>query len=1377
MNIKNLAYAAACWLLVGICAIQAQTTQQKKWVVGDKILDMTTNPPTVTKSFATPSIYPGNAATDRFGNILFYIRDAIIYNMYHEAVGQLPPQTTNTNKVNTEVSIVPFINDPLSSCYQRYYVFYGKFYPDLNNYYRVDLCMKIVSVSLSQRGVVTVTDYNNANGTPQILATATTTSRFVYPSLGGPYERYFEPSCGLAVGKIKYNSTTGLPFRNLFFVAGNSVQRIDIGRYSPMGYGLSSATTVANKSQLPNFDFGTWEADLSHDGSMLVWASKEELYLTNGIERHHAFLIGLNASGGYNGFNRRVDLPAKVGGDDNVVGVEFTADNSRIFIANAEKVYVHDVGNNTTTTVVTSFYAAFSQVELGEDGGMYIANYDTVLYRFSTTAPYPYTTMKGLVHTEFPLYHRGVFSPRPAVRCFPDQIDGENIADLPAFDYSLYQDPIDPITKLPTTLTISGGVNRLNSAYFGGKGTIRLEKGLNITGPGTVVIIDTMDIMFGENAQISLGQGVTLRVNKSIFRGPGNGCNGAMWMGITAQPNTDINNPTKIFFNDSTLSLYYGYSSTISDAIIGLSMLGKGCELNLIGVAFQGNHINVSLQDEVNVPTFWLNSFTNSIPLANQNYGSNIGYSDGLNRTLISVYAKNMAFKIGRGYTFGGFVGYQLENYAGRIDSNVFFYVNSSSISLLNVTDKNKQVLITNGNIQFCKTGITANKFAGKLEINSCNFSQMSGFGIDVFNSKGIKLYVGKYADSLAAHNYNDTNLFTSGGGQAAINLNDNATEVNSNPTQIHLAHNYITAPVNGINNKYGIVITESTGGTRKYGNLQVYENNIENYNTGMLLNNVVGANKPEPKESQQAIYNVCNVYDNKIYFDASNPNNSGLQLWGATGSNVLTNIVAGNNVLASFKNNAMSTKLSPNVLIWNNSLSSGLPFRAEGNMVNASYYCNNLIGLYSGMYLHNHKLRPMTDTHGDAGLEARHNNYGVFKHVSRYSDILLSGVGNPYNSWIFQYGNVPSVKTATLAGISVLTAGYGPNTCSNIPGIGTDQPGGNDFTADTTSELWQFHSLYYNQQQYLSGNVAEGVSDANIINLLDAENLFAQGNYTEGLRAINSINVPNGSVIWADYKQLYQIWGNYKLTHDTTVRGMDSATADLIMTIAIKNPVDVSPAALSARAIMWHERQTEFFDSYSMPDVLAGYITTDCNGGIVEGLTVYLQRDDLQEMPYTATTNNEGVFEFSQEVIDMLDANRQFRFKSTMNDGIEGMTIYSEWGYPDNLFAHLTAMGCLSAMGKKGNDTKPVQGKQGFKINDVANQNMPEIRIFPNPSNGLINITGISQATPVVITDILGKVVLRTTAMPNETINLTGLKAGIYFLTLDHEVHKISIR
>lgn len=915
----------------------------------------------------------------------------------------------------------------------------------------------------------------------------------------------------------------------------------------------------------------------------------------------------------------------------------------------------------------------------------------------------------------------------------------------------------------------------MNSAYFGGKGTIRLEKGLNITGTGTEVIIDTMDIMFGENAQISLGQGVTLRVNKSVLRGPGNGCTGAMWMGIAAQPNINVNTPTKVFFNDSTLSLFYGYGSTISDAVIGLNMLGKGCELNLIGVAFQGNHINVSLQDEVKVPTFWLNSFINTLPLANQNYGSNIGYPDGLNRTLMSVYAKNMDFKIGRGYTLGGQVGFQLENYTGRIDDNIFFSVNGSAISLLNITDKNKQVLITNNNIQFCNTGITANKFAGKLEINSCNFSQMSGFGIDVFNSKGIKLFVGKYADSLAAHNYNDTNLFTSGGGQAAINLNDNAAFGQDKSTEIYLTHNYITAAATGVNNKYGIVITESTGGIRKYGNLQVFENTIENYNTGILLNNVVGANAPEPRYSKPSNVPVCDVFNNNIVFDATNPNYSGLQLWGSTGSNVLTNTITGTNVFYGFKANAMATKVSPNALIWKNSLNSGLPFRAEGNMVNASYYCNNLTGLYSGMYLHNHKLRPMTDTHGDAGREARHNNYGVYMHIGQYSDILLSGFGNPYNNWIFVQGQEPSVKPTIPGGISSLTAGYGPDVCGTvIPGVVDAAP---SLTPDTTSELWLFHSLYYQHQQYLSGNVAEGVSDANIIHLLDAENLFAEGNYAEGLGHINSINVPNGSVIWADYKQLYQVWGNYKLSNDTVVRGMDSVTADAIMNIAIKNPVDVSPAALSARAIMWHERQTEFFDSYPMPDVLAGYITTDCNGGIVEGLTVYLQRDDLQEMPYTATTSNEGVFEFSQEVIDMLDANRQFRFKSTMNDGIEGMTIYSAWGYPDNLFAQLSGMGCLSAMGKKGNDTKPVQGKQGFKIDNEVTQNMPEMRIFPNPSTGLINITGISQATPVVITDILGKVVLKTTAMPNEAVNLTGLKAGIYFLTLDHEVHKISIR
>lgn len=66
--------------------------------------------------------------------------------------------------------------------------------------------------------------------------------------------------------------------------------------------------------------------------------------------------------------------------------------------------------------------------------------------------------------------------------------------------------------------------------------------------------------------------------------------------------------------------------------------------------------------------------------------------------------------------------------------------------------------------------------------------------------------------------------------------------------------------------------------------------------------------------------------------------------------------------------------------------------------------------------------------------------------------------------------------------------------------------------------------------------------------------------------------------------------------------------------------------------------------------------------------------------------------------------------------------------------------------------------------------ENLPTVTVYPNPTNGLITVTGLG-ASEFIVTDITGKQLM---TIPNDSqaastdIDLSGLNAGIYFLSAD---------
>ena len=63
-----------------------------------------------------------------------------------------------------------------------------------------------------------------------------------------------------------------------------------------------------------------------------------------------------------------------------------------------------------------------------------------------------------------------------------------------------------------------------------------------------------------------------------------------------------------------------------------------------------------------------------------------------------------------------------------------------------------------------------------------------------------------------------------------------------------------------------------------------------------------------------------------------------------------------------------------------------------------------------------------------------------------------------------------------------------------------------------------------------------------------------------------------------------------------------------------------------------------------------------------------------------------------------------------------------------------------------------------------IVDNDMIDVNLYPNPTNGVINVKG-ENITNVVVRDLTGKIVLNTNNIKN--INLTGLENGTYMITV----------
>jgi hypothetical protein len=375
-----------------LCCAFLSTAQMNYWDSPPYIINFSSGSVSYSNGlvFLTPPQLPppptdyfvSNGAFDSNGNLLFTVRNELVYDASGNVVGKLVDNwNTSTNPADNfatwsdlenEVAIVP-----VPGACKKFYVIYLKQDETLN--YNIVDC---------------------STGTVRVGYAATNEMEQVY-SFNGEASIWG----GIAVGKLQSGNV-----RYLYCVAGSKLNKFII-----------SSTGIVLDQTLMNFsgyyDAATTELELSPDGRYLAWGNWYSV-----IHR-----VTLNTSGNFSS-DVTISLPTL----SRTSGLEFAPDNSLFASVNVlnspstSGLYFIPAPTAPQSTTATSFYTGdydYTQLEAGKDGYIYGMSDAGVLNRIDVSTH----TLTGLPFTiTIPSHHAWGTLGNPYPYHLPDQIDGDN---------------------------------------------------------------------------------------------------------------------------------------------------------------------------------------------------------------------------------------------------------------------------------------------------------------------------------------------------------------------------------------------------------------------------------------------------------------------------------------------------------------------------------------------------------------------------------------------------------------------------------------------------------------------------------------------------------------------------------------------------------------------------------------------------------------------------------------------------------------------------------------------------------------------------------------------------------------------------------------
>jgi hypothetical protein len=339
------------------------------------------------------------------------------------------------------------------------------------------------------------------------------------------------------------------------------------------------------------------------------------------------------------------------------------------------------------------------------------------------------------------------------------------------------------------------------------------------------------------------------------------------------------------------------------------------------------------------------------------------------------------------------------------------------------------------------------------------------------------------------------------------------------------------------------------------------------------------------------------------------------------------------------------------------------------------------------------------------------------------------------------------------------------------------------------TDSILKWKVDYHDIQFY--GDSIGALINSTISSLVKIEREI-QNRYFEHADSLLNLYDPESS--WeADFKSVYQIWVNLQLNlgiteyvsddaafidtvwlseysfeidtfySDTSWHQVhrpvlnDSLTA-VLTAIAAKNPNMESPAAYSARVLLFALEELDFQDSLPQfyPSI-SGWVDSSCNW------SNFPVRLDL----FTSTGDTTGIFTYSDE-------DGYFRFDGVDLQQLDTSVQYYAGAYLDNDVLFISEVNKWKQLAFNGPMLFSCSSGSPNKsrVQELTNGGL---QIFPNPTNGLITVSGLHGTWTLQVTDITGKKVLNIQGSEARTVcDLSGLKPGVYFI-YTHQNHNHS--
>jgi hypothetical protein len=1154
------------------------------------------------------------------------------------------------------------------------------------------------------------------------------------------------------------------------------------------------------------FNYYIAEMDLSDDGTKLAFADLNKVWVVN-IDG--AGDIDLNTS--YSTDYSEMNYSLAVG------GLEFVGNNKLIYsIFNAmeeeddekDEIRLWDFIEDDTYVFDESYSYARSNIEKTTDGhyvaaaedGIYQLDPDELTISSYLTGDTLYKNIDRFQHyrtTEGYSYF-GIYN-------LPDQIDGQT---------NEYLDYDEVVFNLSVNIGSGGTQTWTNTSHpltTKGSGRVLVMNAISLTGSSVPIIMEDMEILFYTDAVM-----LASSANRITFRGcmlQAMSC-GDMWRGIQVAHSTRTTPEGYMRLENHIPTDNY---TRIQDAYRGLLYQGRNTTLEITGAHFAKNEKDLVIIGHIGNKVTIRNSYFTSLPLRDQMRGSSEGHSDGKKRTINNIEIISSIVNIG--HTAPG-----QNNVISAGQTGILSHESKLTLQYTEIHSAKKYGIDFNSNwkshpeldIRNCHIhdlfrGVVVYWGTSKSTFLSNSFSNTSGYAIEYKDNPGGELQIGDANNAALGNTFNNCNW------QAIGCFNNNKFGVSQN-TKIQISNNIFN------NHSYAgaIFVGEAASPNRSYEILNITRNKVgvtEALGKGIIINSVTGANSDLPDMGEKRFFeDKFRADSNEIRF--SDPTKEGIRLVNTKWYNVLRNDVH-SGTWGDWRPSGLSMAEGRGNLVWGNTLQGGSGGKITGDNLFSNLYCNVLNQCVSGWQFEMSQIRTWYNgqtsinqygydyvIHGLArsgnDTDARPNSYLPLLdplnpdpfHISWGADITLYTQDVDRHKWdLVQNKKIPRISYPfgkwTGGSSSIVHKTNRKNPCENYIGpdsIYTNPP--NNFSAyGYIDTLLNWKILHHDIQ--IAHDTLKQSMNASIAALVEIENKLQMHEYHHADSLLAHF-IP-GNTWEEEISQVYRIWTTLNLSMDTIVHGYDQiiftdtiwlsettydidsftlnstwksvsrshlsdSLKDILVVIASKSPLYESPAAYSARVLLFALEEMDFQDSLPQfyPSI-AGWVDSSCNW------SNFPIRLDL----FTSTGDTTGIFTYADE-------DGYFRFDGVDLQQLDTSVQYYTGAYLDNDVLFISEENKWKQLAFNGPMLFTCSSGYPNKSR-LLEPNNARLQIFPNPTNGLITVSGLRGNWTLQVSDITGKKVLNIQGSGASTVcDLGSFKPGVYFI-YTHENHNQS--